>query len=165
MRTLSRLTKDRIFTVILLIVFGVLSIATLVAARSAQVASKHSQEAIERSAKNGSVLDFIKDCTNPGGACYKHNQDITAVAVNLVTAQTACIVKESLGYNLPDRTPTEIEEIKGICHQILNGDALDLLRRVHAFIVENSTTTTTTTTTSTTSPPSTPNTPNTHPLY
>ena len=140
---INRATKDRIFTFVLLTVFGVLSIATVVSARSAQVAAHKSQVIIERSNRNSPILDIIKDCTTPGGTCYDRNAGATSQAISVITAQEACVVKESLGYNnIPDRTPAEINEIKGICHKLLGGDALDLLRRVNASLPTTTTTVT-----------------------
>jgi len=127
----SRPFRDKVFVIVLLIVFGFLSIGTVVAARRAETAAKNTRDLIERADRNSPILDFIKDCTTPGGSCYERNKAVTAQAIAIIVAQEACVVKESLGYKLPDRTPAEIEEIKKICRTMLNGDALDLLRRIN----------------------------------
>jgi len=91
-----------------------------------------------------STAKEIADCTTPSGSCAKRGVAATANAVNLITAQEACVIKESIGYtNLPDRTPAEIEEIKTICQALLHGDALDFLRRSVATHPALNTTTTT----------------------
>lgn len=130
---LRRMTRDGIFALVILTVFGILSIATVVAARSGQVAAHKTQILLERSNRNSPILDIIKDCTTPGGECYNRNQTSTGNIVATVTAQQICVVQEINGYQQPNRTPAENEEIKGICSKLLNGDTLDLLRRVNAL--------------------------------
>lgn len=141
MSWITRATKDRIFSAVLITIFGVLSMATVVSARSAQIAAQKGQALIERSNRNSPILDLIQDCTTPGGKCYDRNQAETGKAIALITAQQACVVKESLNYNLPDRSPAEISEIKNICSHLLGGDALDLLRRVNNSLSSTTTTT------------------------
>lgn len=140
MKWLRHATKDMVFTFILLTVFGILSLATVVSARNAQTAAEKSQVIIERSNVNSPLIKLIEDCTNPNGECAKRSAANLSNAIILITAQQACVVKESLGYNLPDRSPAEVAEIKSICHTLLGGDALELLRRVDKNLSTTSTT-------------------------
>jgi|ERR1700745_248827 len=131
MAWLKTTVKDRLLTVVLLTIFGVLSSVTVVSARSAQKASERAQTLIERSNVNSPLISLIKDCTTPGGTCYNRNAQVTSGAIQTVVAQEACVIKESLGFsNLPDRTPAEATELKNLCRNLLGGDALDLIRRV-----------------------------------
>lgn len=127
---IRKITKDRVLFIVILAVFAVLSVASIVSARSAQVAAEKGNVLIARSNINSPLIALIKDCTDPNGTCSKKNAANLQYAVSLVTAQQACVVEESLGYNLPARTPAEITEIKQICNKLLGGDSLDLLRRV-----------------------------------
>lgn len=46
-------------------------------------------------------------------------------------ARNACVMKESLGYDkIPDRTIEERVEFYELCRDLLEGDTLDLIRRV-----------------------------------
>lgn len=127
MRWFNNITKDRFFTTILLTVFGILSIGTVVSARSAKIAAEKTQTLIERSNRNSPILDLIKDCTTPGGQCYDRNAAQTGVAIQTITAQSACLIEETLRYQ--GLTGAELVEIKADCNKLLGGSALDLIRR------------------------------------
>lgn len=136
---INRTTRDWVFTVTFLVIFAVLTTASVITVRSAKKTAETTQTLIRRSNVNSPLIALITDCTTPGGGCYNRNGEATKHAIDLVTAQESCIIKESVNYKLEDRTSAEIAEIKKICHSLLDGDALDLLRRI-------GTTSTTTTT-------------------
>lgn len=123
----NRVVKDRFFTTVLLTVFGVLSISTVTAARSAKIAAEKSQVIIEESNKTNPMLEFIKDCTTPGGECYNRNIEQTGKVVGNITALSACLIEETLHYQ--GLVGPELEEIKADCNKLLGGTSLDVIRR------------------------------------
>lgn len=126
-------TRDNFVLTTVLVVLMLFSITTVVSARNAQKSADKTQTLIQRSNVNSPILGLLKDCTDPTGECAKRGAASQAAAIATITAQQACIIKESIGYDkLPDRTPAEIAEIKTICKNLLGGDALDFLRRVQA---------------------------------
>src|SRR5437870_13534927 len=78
MTWISRAVKDRIFSVVLLIVFGTLSLTTVYTTRQT-----------EKTVKN---TDLIKQCTTPGTQCSRLSQAAAQQRTKEVKAASFCLI-------------------------------------------------------------------------